>query len=97
MIDLKLGPLPKVETVRVTVTLPKPLKDALELYADDHGQLYEPVDAVALIPHMLEAFIRSDRGFMQRHSKAVRARDAQTPGPLPSGTTAALPSRTSSS
>lgn len=96
MTDLKLGPLPKVETVRVTVTLPKPLKDALDLYADEHGRLYEPVDAAALIPHMLEAFIRSDRGFMQQHGKATRARDAQTPAPLPSGTTAP-PRRESSS
>lgn len=94
MSDLKLGPLPKVETVRVTVTLPKPLKDALDLYADEHGRLYEPVEAAALIPHMLEAFIRSDRAFMQRHGKG---REPQAAAPLPSGTTAAPPSRASSS
>ena len=95
MTDLKLGPLPKVETVRVTVTMPKPLKDALDLYADEHGKLYEPVDAAVLIPHMLEAFLRSDRAFMQRHGRAVRTREAQAPAPLPSGTTAAALSRES--
>lgn len=70
--DLKLGPLPKVETIRLTLTVPKPLKEALDLYAAEHGRLYEPVDATALIPHMLEAFMRSDRAFMQLHGKTVR-------------------------
>lgn len=98
MKDLKLGPLPKVETVRLPITMPKPLKEALDLYAAEHSRLYEPVDAAALVPHMLEAFIRSDRAFMQRHGKAVRARDAQTPPtPLPSGTTAAPTQRESPS
>ena len=33
MTQLKLGPLPKVETVRVSVTMETLLKDALDLYA----------------------------------------------------------------
>ncbi|WP_342242257.1 DUF2274 domain-containing protein [Inquilinus sp. OTU3971] len=85
MSPLKLGPLPKTEKVRLTVNLPKPLKEALDLYAAEHSRLYGPVDATALVPHMLEAFIRSDRAFMLRHGKAVRPRGAQAPArPLPS-------------
>lgn len=95
MTQLKLGPLPKIETVRLSVTIPKPLKEALDLYAADHGKLYEPVDAVTLIPHMLEAFLRSDRAFMKRHAKPAGTRPAQPSPPLPSGTT--TPDRESSS
>lgn len=95
MTQLKLGPLPKVETVRLSVTMPKPLKEALDLYAADYGELYEPVDAATLIPHMLEAFLRSDHAFMKRHAKSTGKRKAQTASPLPSGTT--TPDRASSS
>jgi hypothetical protein len=96
MTDLKLGRLPKMETMRVTVTLPKPLKESLDLYANEHGKLYEPVDAAALIPHMLEAFIRSDKAFMQRHGRTVRELEGQAQAPRPSGTTVAPPRRDSS-
>jgi len=95
MPDLKLGRLPKMEKIRLTVTIPKPLKEALDLYAAEHSRLYEPVDATALVPHMLEAFIRSDRAFMQRHG-AMRAREVQPP-PLPSSAILTPPDRESSS
>ena len=49
MTQLKLGPLPKVETVRVSVTMETLLKDALDLYAADYAELYEPVDAAELL------------------------------------------------
>jgi hypothetical protein len=41
------------------------LKAELERYAAAYVQLYgeEPIDAVALIPHMLEAFMERDRVF----------------------------------
>lgn len=61
---LRLGPLPKTETVKITFTCTVVLKAELERYAAMHSQAYgEPVDAVTLIPHMLEAFIGRDRGF----------------------------------
>ncbi|KJS06157.1 DUF2274 domain-containing protein [uncultured Halopseudomonas sp.] len=61
---LRLGPLPKTETVKLTFTCPASLKEELERYAELHAQTYgEPVDAVTLIPHMLEAFMARDRGF----------------------------------
>lgn len=69
MSNLKLGPLPKLGTVRVTITVPEPLKEELDLYAAEHGRLHGEVDAATLIPHMLEAFLRSDRGWRSRRAK----------------------------
>jgi hypothetical protein len=66
MADLKLGPLPNQKMVRVTVMLPELLKEELDAYAAEHGRLYEPVEIAALIPHMLETFIRSDRAWCSR-------------------------------
>ncbi|HYW55805.1 MAG TPA: DUF2274 domain-containing protein [Polaromonas sp.] len=67
---LRLGPLPKAESVKLTVTLPGELKQRLERYAQLHSQAHgEPVDAVALIPHMLDAFIARDREFLKRSRK----------------------------
>ncbi|MBX9613285.1 MAG: DUF2274 domain-containing protein [Burkholderiales bacterium] len=68
---LRLGPLPKAESVKLTVTLPAELKQRLERYAQLHSQVHgEPVDAVALIPHMLDAFIVRDREFLKRSRKS---------------------------
>jgi hypothetical protein len=64
---LRLGPLPKTETVKLTFICPTSLKAELERYAAQHAQTYgEAVDAVTLIPHMLEAFMAGDRGFNKR-------------------------------
>ncbi|MBT9507236.1 DUF2274 domain-containing protein [Rhodoferax sp.] len=72
---LRLGPLPKTETVKLTIALTTTLKIDLERYAALHTQTYgEPVDAVALIPHMLELFILRDRGFNALKAKASRLR-----------------------
>lgn len=72
---LRLGPLPKTETVKLTIALTTTLKADLERYAALHTQTYgEPVDAVALIPHMLELFIMRDRGFKALKAKASRLR-----------------------
>lgn len=73
---LRLGPLPKTETVKVTFTCLASLRTDLDRYAALHAQLYgEPVDAVALIPHMLEAFMDRDRGFKRAGPAARQARD----------------------
>ena len=64
---LRLGRLPKAELVKLTVALPAELKQRLERYAQLHSEAHgEPVDAVALIPHMLDAFIARDREFLKR-------------------------------
>jgi hypothetical protein len=59
-----LGPLPKTESVKLTFTCSVVLKAEMERYAAMHARAYgEPVDALTLIPHMLEAFMARDRGF----------------------------------
>jgi len=67
---LRLGPLPRSEMVKLTISISAATKVALEQYASLHSQLHgESIDAVALIPYMLEEFIERDRGF-----KALRAK-----------------------
>lgn len=61
---LRLGPLPRTESTKVTFACPVSLKADLDRYAALHAQTYgEAVDVVTLIPHMLEAFMKRDRGF----------------------------------
>jgi hypothetical protein len=71
MADLKLGLLPNQKAVRVTIMLPEPLKEELDAYAAEHSRLYEPVETAALIPHMLQAFLSTDRAWCSRR-KQVR-------------------------
>lgn len=71
---LRLGPLPRHETVKLTISLTVALKDELELYAAEFSRLHAPADAVVLIPHMLEAFIRSDRGYRARRASVTNTR-----------------------
>lgn len=67
---LRLGPLPKTETVKVTIALTTALKADLEHYAALHAQTYgEPIEVATLIPHMLEAFMARDRGFRKSRAK----------------------------
>ena len=67
---LRLGPLPKTETDKVTIALTTALKADLERYAALHAQTYgEPIDAMTLVPHMLEAFMARDRGFRKTKGK----------------------------
>ena len=61
---LRLGPLPRTESVKLTFACPASLKADLDRYAALHAQAYgETVDAATLIPHMVEAFMAGDRGF----------------------------------
>lgn len=61
---LRLGPLPKTKTIKLTIALTVTLKADLERYAALHAQTYgKPIEAATLIPHMLEAFMARDRGF----------------------------------
>lgn len=70
---LRLGPLPKTETVKLTIAVTTALKVDLERYAALHAQTYgEPVDAATLIPHMLESFMMRDRGFKSLKTKVPR-------------------------
>ncbi len=62
--QLRLGPLPKTENIKLTFSCPSDLKAELDRYAALHTQTYgEATDVLALIPHMLAAFMARDRGF----------------------------------
>lgn len=68
---LRLGPLPKTESIKLAFVCPANLKADLDRYAAMHAQAYgEPVDAVTLIPYMLEAFMAGDRGFKREGSRS---------------------------
>lgn len=74
---LRLGPLPRTEFVKLTLAVPADLKALLDRYANLHSQLYgEEVDAAALIPHMLTAFMARDRGFKSLAAKNAGPRRA---------------------
>lgn len=65
---LRLGPLPKTESVKLTFICPAALKADLDRYAAMHAETYGvAVDAATLIPHMLESFMAGDRGFKKEH------------------------------
>ncbi|HBO2382259.1 TPA: DUF2274 domain-containing protein [Pseudomonas aeruginosa] len=67
---LRLGPLPKTESIKLTFTCPASLKADLDRYAVMHAQAYgEAVDAVTLIPYMLEVFLAGDRGFKRAENQ----------------------------
>ncbi len=67
MSPLKLGKLPDRETVKITFAASKELNRLLEAYAEAYEAEYGQKESVPdLIPHMLEAFIKADRGFRKR-------------------------------
>lgn len=73
--QLRLGPLPKVVMTKVTFACPDTLKTELDRYATLHAQVHgEPVDATALIPHMLAAFMEQDRVFNATQPKVPARR-----------------------
>lgn len=79
---LRLGPLPKTESTKLTFSCPTSLKAELDRYAALHAQTYgEAVDAVTLIPHMLDVFMAGDRGFRRVDGKreAQKSLPARTP------------------
>ncbi len=78
---LRLGPLPKAESIKLTFACPASLKSDLDRYAALHAQAYgKAIDATTLIPHMLEAFIGRDRGFRaQSKVQQKRATQGSTP------------------
>lgn len=77
---LRLGPLPRTESVKLTFTCTASLKAELDRYATLHAQTYgEAVDAMALVPHMLEAFMARDRGFRRVGSSSGMTSGKQQP------------------
>lgn len=85
---LRLGPLPKLESTKMTFACPASLRADLDRYAALHAQTYgEAVDAVTLIPHMLEAFVAGDRGFrranVRRKASVAYAKSSLSAGGVP--------------
>jgi len=79
--DLRLGPLPKTAMVKIIITVPENLKLDLDRYAELHSARWgETIDAAALIPHMLQAFVSRDRGFrkVRKSNRTPLADSAQT-------------------
>lgn len=71
---LGLGPLPKTESIKMTFTCPASLKADLDRYAALHEQTYsEAVNAIVLIPYMLQAFMARDRAFRRGNASADTA------------------------
>ncbi len=77
---LRLGPLPRSESAKLTFSCTIALKAELDRYAQLHAQTYgEAVDAITLIPHMLEAFMARDRGFRATERKRPQPDSPSTP------------------
>lgn len=63
---LRLGPMPDTSVIKMTVSIPSALKAQLDRYAQLHAEAFGmPVDALALIPLMLESFLAKDRAFQR--------------------------------
>lgn len=70
MTDIKLARLPDRTPTKLTINVAPDLHRDLTAYAAAYKSAYGEEQAVAdLIPHMLSAFLASDRGFL-------KARDA---------------------
>ena len=64
MPDLKLARLPDRTPIKLTISIAPDLHLALADYAAIYQQAYGDDQAIAdLVPHMLAAFLASDRGF----------------------------------
>ncbi len=69
---LRLGPLPRTDVVKLTITIPVTLKEQLEKYAAVHSRAHgETVDAITLIPHMLAQFVGRDHAFRSASKRAA--------------------------
>ena len=85
---LRLGPLPKTEIIRLTIAIPAAVKTELDRYAELYGTTYgEVVDAAALVPFMLAAFMERDRAFRTARQPVRSPSD-----PNPVSTSAAISS-----
>ena len=69
---LRLGAMPDTSVVKMTISIPSPLKTQLDRYAEIHSANFgTPVDAQTLVPLMLAAFLGKDRAF-QRETRTQK-------------------------
>ncbi|MBS0220922.1 MAG: DUF2274 domain-containing protein [Proteobacteria bacterium] len=74
MITLKLGKLPDRTPVRLMIIVTPGLNRALQAYAELYRETYGQAEAVTeLIPHMLEAFLASDRTYAKTLKNRTKA------------------------
>lgn len=75
MPELKLAKLPDRTPIKLAITVTPDLHAALTEYAAVYKQTYGQEEPLAeLVPHMLAAFLASDRGF----AKAREARSGSS-------------------
>ena len=68
---LRLGPVPKAQQVKITLSVSAELKETLDRYAAVHSSATgEQNDVERLIPYMLEAFMAGDRAFRSTRSRS---------------------------
>lgn len=74
MVDLRLGKLPDRTPVKLSVTVTPDLHRALSDYATIYNQAYGQSEPIAeLVPHMLAAFLASDRQFAKAREALPKA------------------------
>jgi len=81
MAALKLGKLPDRKTTKITFTASAELNKLLTDYASAYETEYDQQTSISdLIPHMLGAFIKTDRGFQKRSKTSAFSKiaDAKT-------------------
>jgi len=73
MADLKLGKIPDRTPVKLAISIMPDLHSALADYAVIYNAVYGQSEALAeLVPHMLAAFLASDREFLKaRERRAI--------------------------
>jgi hypothetical protein len=70
MADIKLAKLPDRTPIKVAITVTPELHQALSDYAAIYNQTYGQSEPLAeLVPHMLAAFLVSDRGFAKARER----------------------------
>ncbi|HTI00675.1 MAG TPA: DUF2274 domain-containing protein [Acidisoma sp.] len=72
MPELKLAKLPDRTPVKITITMPPELHQALRQYAGIYRATYGEAESLAeLIPFMLGVFLDSDRGFAKARKSVI--------------------------
>jgi hypothetical protein len=72
MADLKLGKLPDRTPVKLTISVMPDLHNALSDYAAIYNKAYAQSEPLTeLLPHMLAAFLASDKGFAKARETLV--------------------------
>jgi len=73
MAELRLAKLPDRTPVKITITVPPDLNQALLDYAALYSEVYGQAEPVAeLIPAMLASFLETDREFGRRRRERSR-------------------------